>query len=119
MSFARIKSMILGSLRLLVVAFACTMLFLGNALPAAAIGSSPSNPSKGEEPLDQIFEESKDVTDSQPMSLEETQKKANEGLNEVQGAADRDRMYTPENSQNATSVKDQVQNLLENVTGKK
>ncbi|GAB4383099.1 MAG: hypothetical protein Kow00121_44400 [Elainellaceae cyanobacterium] len=118
MNFARINSMILRSVRVLVVAFACAMLFFTNALPAAAISSTPSNYSKGEEPLDKIFEDSQDVTDSPPMSMEETQQRANEGINEIQGASDRERMYTPENSE-GTTAKDQAQNVLERITGKK
>jgi hypothetical protein len=51
--------------------------------------------------------------------LEETQQRANEGLNSVQGAADIEKMKRPENSQQAKTVEDQVKNALGKLTGNK
>lgn len=115
MKLSRIFSV---TLRTVFVVFTCAVLIMSNAFPAAAISSSRSNPSQGEAPLDNIFEKSEEVTKAPPLSMEETQKRANEGINEIQGAADREQMYRPENS-NATTGKDQLQNVLEKVTGKK
>jgi hypothetical protein len=114
MKFSRIISI---TLKTVLVAFTCALMILNSAFPALAMESSRSNPSAGEAPLDRIFEKSEEVTKADPLSMEETQRRANEGINEIQGAADKDQMYRPENS-NATTPKQQFQNALEKVTGK-
>ncbi|WP_416666516.1 hypothetical protein [Egbenema bharatensis] len=116
MNFSRIIS---NAIRAVLVVFICTLLVVSNAFPAAAIGSSQSNPTEGDTRLDEIFRKSEEVTKADPLSMEETQRRANEGLNEVQGAADVNQMYRPEDAPQATTGKDQLQNVLERATGKK
>ena len=48
------------------------------------------------------------------MSLEETQKKANEGINEVQGDADSEKMKNPSNTR-ATSFEQQVKKAVSKI----
>lgn len=91
------------------------LLFVSNAFPAAAV---TSNPTKGEDQLLQIEKESQKVIQGQPMGLEETQRKANEGFNEVQGAADADKMKNASNT-SATSFEQQVKDIVQNITGQK
>ncbi len=117
MNFSPLKA-ILRPMRVLVIAFACTVLFFSNMLPAAAIGSSQSRPSQGSVRMDEIQRKSEEVTKADPLSLEETQKEANKGINEIQGDANKDKMFRPENSRQATSVEEQVEHALEKVTGR-
>lgn len=105
--------------RFLVVAFTCALLLLTNAIPASAISSPKSDPTEATDQLNQIQRKTDEKATQPPLGLEETQKEANKGLNEVQGDADLDKMNRPENSQGATTVEDEVKNLLEKVTGKK
>jgi hypothetical protein len=109
----------LRPVRFLIVAFTCALLVFSHAFPAAAISTQQSNPEKGETQLLGTQKETDKLTAQPPPGLKETQKKANEGLNEVQGAADIDKMNRPENSQQATSFEDQAENFLEKITGKK
>jgi hypothetical protein len=108
----------LRPVRFLVAAFVSTLLFLTNAFPALAISTSPSSLQKGEAPINDIYEKSKDVLKAEPRTQEELQTEANKGINEIQGDADRDQMNTPENSQDAVTAKEQLERVLERVTGK-
>ncbi|MBW4675477.1 MAG: hypothetical protein KME52_16060 [Desmonostoc geniculatum HA4340-LM1] len=108
----------LRPVRFLVVAFTCALLLLSSAFPAFAIDSYQSKPTEGETQLLDIQRETDEAARKPPIGLEETQRKSNEGLNEVQGAADFDKQKRPENSQSATTVEENVKNLLDKVTGK-
>jgi len=117
MNLTRFYSLILSPVRFLVVAFACTLIFFSSALPAAAIVNSPSSPYKGEEHLNEIQKRTDQAVIDPPLSLKEIQKGQQAqkgGLNEVQGAADLNKMSTPENSGQATSVIDEVKEALRN-----
>jgi hypothetical protein len=109
----------LRPVRFIIVAFTCALLIFSNALPAAAIGSQPSNAQDEVTQLTGIQKETDQLSTEAPPGLEETQKRANEGLNSVQGAADIEKMKRPENSAQATTVEDEVKNLLNKVTGNK
>lgn len=114
----KINFTMLRPVRFLVVAFACAMLFFASAFPAVAGGlSTPSSPTKGEAPLDNILEESQNALRDEPRTLEEVTEKASQGPNEVQGGADLDQMKRPDNS-NAVTIQERVEEILENVTGK-
>ncbi|MDM9379916.1 hypothetical protein QUB80_04280 [Chlorogloeopsis sp. ULAP01] len=114
----KIVASFLRPMRFVVLAFTCALLLLSNALPAAAIESYKSNP---QEATDQLLETQRRTDESvskPPLGLEETQKRTSGGgLNEVQGAADVEKMNRPENSQQATSVEEEVSNFLKKVTG--
>lgn len=109
----------LRPVRFIIVAFTCALLIFSYAFPAAAtIGSTTSNPEDEVTQLTGIQKETDQLSTQAPPGLEETQKRANEGLNEIQGAADIEKMKRPENSGQATSVEDQVKRVLDKVTGK-
>lgn len=108
----------LRPVRFLIAAFVATLLFFSNAVPAFAISTSPSSPTKGEAPINDIYEKSEDVLKGEPRTQAELRDTAAEGVNEVQGAADLDQMNTPENSQDAVTAKEQVERVLEKITGK-
>ncbi|KAB8331969.1 hypothetical protein SD80_020855 [Scytonema tolypothrichoides VB-61278] len=110
---------VLRPVRFLIVAFTCALLIFSYAFPAVAIGTQRSNLEKGETQLLETQKETDKATAKPPLGLKETTEKANEGLNEIQGAADIDKMNRPENSQQATSAEEQVENFLEKITGKK
>jgi hypothetical protein len=112
-------SSLVRPVRFLVVAFTCVLLLLTNAFPALAIDTTKSAPTEGTVQLNEIQLKTDEKATEAPLGLEETQAETYQGLNEVQGDADFDKMKRPENSQNATTVKDQVENFLEKVTGNK
>lgn len=117
MSFTRFSAMVLRPLRFLVIAFACTLLIFSNAFPAAAAGTtSQSRPTDGETQLKKIYDESEKSLNSGLDSMKEVQERASRGVNEVQSGGDLDKMSTPENSQQATTFKDRVEQALEKVT---
>ncbi|MBE9037835.1 hypothetical protein [aff. Roholtiella sp. LEGE 12411] len=109
---------ILHPVRFLVVAFTCALLFLSSAFPAFAIDSYQSDPTEATTQLLETQRETDEVAKSAPLGLKEVQNKSNEGLNEVQGAADIDKQKRPSNSQSSTSVEENVKNFLGKVTGK-
>lgn len=103
--------------RLIVVAFACTFIFLFNAFPALAISSYQSEPTEGPTQLLETQRKTDEVAKEPPIGMKESQEKTRRGLNEVQGAADIEKMKRPENSQRATSVEQEVEGFLEKITG--
>ncbi|WP_414526976.1 hypothetical protein [Nodularia chucula] len=114
-----VLSMLLRPVQFLIVACACTLLFLSSAAPAFAISSYQSDIEEGTTQLLETQKRTDEVAKSQPLNQKQTQERTNQGLNEVQGDADIDQMKNPGNSSSSTSVEDNVQNFLEKVTGKK
>ncbi|WP_427162206.1 hypothetical protein ACQFX9_11960 [Aliinostoc sp. HNIBRCY26] len=112
-------SCVLRPFKFLIIAFTCALLLLSSTSPAFAIESYKSDPTEATTQLLETQRQTDEVAKSPPPTLEEVQRKSNEGLNEVQGAADIEKMKRPENSQSATSVEDEVKSFLEKVTGNK
>jgi hypothetical protein len=123
------------SFRLFVASCVCALILFSNALPAYSLpnipnpfasdnnsnaAATPTSPTEGEEQLRGIEAGGqKTVNRSQDLlSGEEVMRKSNEGLNEVQGAADIDKMKRPSNTQ-AESVEGIIQEKLEEATGQK
>jgi hypothetical protein len=107
----------LRPVRFVIVAFTCVLVFFSSAFPAFAIGSTQSAPEDATTQLLDTQRKTDAISTQAPPGLEQVQEEANKGLNEVQGDADIDKMKRPENSQNATSVEDNVKKLLQKVTG--
>ncbi|WP_190511425.1 hypothetical protein [Oscillatoria sp. FACHB-1407] len=101
-------------------AIVCAVMFLSNVLPAYAIHSTPSNPRSGETPLNEIYERSEDALRAEPRTMKDLETEAGKGINEVQGDADlnSNQMNRPDNSQNAVSAEEQVENVLRKLTHK-
>jgi hypothetical protein len=118
----KLKLSALRPIRLLLVAFACAFLMFSYASPAYSDTPQPTGttkaPQQGESNLLDIEKEAQEAVLKDPYSREQTQAKANEGLNEIQGAANIDKMKRPENTQ-ATSVEQKSKKFLEGMTGKK
>lgn len=122
MRFLRLKLSALRPLRFLVACCISALIVFSHALPAK---SDPVNPTsgrtdsgQGEQKLLNIEKDAQKAAIKDPYSRGETQAKANEGLNEIQGAEDADKMSRPENSQDAISVEDKSKNFLDKLTGK-
>jgi hypothetical protein len=118
-----------GSLRLFVAACVCALILFSNIAPAYSLPNpfasdkpaQASDPTKGEDKLLGIEEGAqKTVNRSQDLlSGKEVMKNSAEGqLNEVQGAADLDKMKRPSNSQ-GESIEEIIQDKLEGATGEK
>ena len=115
-------------LRLFVAGCACALILFSNVLPAYSLPNpfssnnttESSNPTKGEDNLLDIEEGAqKTVNRSQDLlSGKEVMEKSNEGINEVQGAADADQMKRPSNSQGET-IEGILEEKLEEATGQK
>ncbi|MGF1459543.1 MAG: hypothetical protein ACFBSG_11005 [Leptolyngbyaceae cyanobacterium] len=100
-----------------VALFVCTLLFIGSATSAFAIGSTPSDSSKGVAELNDLKETSRKAVRDEPRSKDEVKGKAQRGPNEVQGDADLNKMKNPGNSQQSKTVAEQAENALENLAG--
>jgi 3-dehydroquinate dehydratase len=107
----------LRPMRVVVAIVACVVLFLVATGPAFAMKGTQSQPSEGEAQLKGIYKESEDALRNPPLSLDRIQSKANEGhVNDVQGAADIEKMKRPGNSQQATSVEEDIEKALDKAT---
>ena len=114
MLFNKLNDWLKQSLRLVLATFICGLLFFSSAYPAGAV---TSNSTDGEANLNRIQAETDKVGrgDSNPRGIEEVTEKAQQGTNAVQGAADKDKMVKPEET-NATTVKEKAANFLDNLT---
>lgn len=104
------------ALQLLLVVTICTLSIVSFVLPASASESIQSQPRSSEAKLDKIYEKSEDALRDPPLSLDKVKEQANKGINEVQGGADAQKMKTPEDSQEATSVEEDIEQALDKVT---
>jgi TolA-binding protein len=102
-------------MRTVLAVVASVLLIFSAASPAVAFGNSSSSPAKGTAQMNDLQAESERAVKREPRDLKEVQRKAQEGPNEVQGRADMNKMNTPENSKQATTVREQVENAFEDV----
>jgi hypothetical protein len=109
---------LLYSIRALILTSICAVFIFTNAIPVLAIESYQSKPQEGTTQLLETQRLTDEVSRSAPPDLKATQERANKGINEVQGDADADKMKRPGNSKSAVTVKDEVKNVLDKVTGK-
>jgi len=111
MSFINFNLPINRLLRSFITVCFCALMFVSSAFPAFAVTSSPT---KGTDQLLGIEKEAQKAVLREPMSMEETEEKANQGINEIQGDADKDKMKNPSNT-NATSFDQQVRKAVSNI----
>ena len=101
------------------IACACALLIFSVAAPASAFGNSSSKPSDGVESLGGVRQKSENAAASDAKgganSTRSVSKDASEGLNGVQGTANKKDMISPEDT-NATTVKAKVEEALEAIT---
>lgn len=99
----------LSLLRGLVITVVCAAVFLVYMPGALAFGSTPSSTDQGTTRMDRVYEEAeKSVQPENALDGDKMIDRANRGLNEVQKDADINQMNRPENSEQATSVMDQI-----------
>jgi hypothetical protein len=126
MRFINFNLSALRLVRFLVAACVCVLLVFSHAFPAYSESgnispqptSNQNSPQQGEANLLDIEKEAQEATQEKPYSREETQNKANPGLNEIQGTADIGNMSRPENAK-GNSVEDKSKDFLEALTGRK
>jgi hypothetical protein len=121
-----LQSLFTTSIRILVTVCFCTFIFLSNSIPAFAVTSSPT---EGPARLNDIQKRTDDLTKSTDdiakqdrsvfPSLKEVQSNSQKGLNEIQGDADKDKMISPEDAKDVTTVKDSIEKTLSKVKGDK
>lgn len=117
MNYRRLFSTIARSVTAIAL---CLTLAFSHASPSLAVSSYGSSNSAKTEATDQltgIQKQTDRVAASAPLNREQTQARSEKGLNEVQADADKDKMYRSSNSQDATTVKEQVEDFLGNITG--
>lgn len=107
----KLNNWLKSSLRLVLTAFICGLLFISSAYPAQAVTSKTT---EGEASLNRVQAKTDDVARSNPRGIDEVTKEAQKGLNAVQGDADRDKMISPEET-DATTVEEKTGNFLENL----
>jgi hypothetical protein len=121
-----LQSFLRTSIRILVTVCFCTIIFASNSVPAFAVTSRPT---EGTAKLNDIQKRTDDLTKrtddiskqdhSVFPSLKEVQSASEEGLNEIQGDADKDKMISPEDAKNATTVEDSFKKAFSKVKGDK
>jgi hypothetical protein len=84
------------------------------AQAANLFNNSKSKLTDGVEQLQKIDDKAQQEIDNPAMNLEEIEKRAQGGLNEVQGAADKDKMHTSNSSEPAIGKK--IEKALDKVT---
>ena len=107
----KLNNWLKSSIRLVLTVLACGLLFISSAYPAQAATSKPSD---GEVSLNEIQAKTEKVARSNPRGIDEIIEESQNGLNAVQGGADKDKMISPEDT-DATTVKEQAANLLDNL----
>lgn len=119
-----LRSLFTTSIRILMTVCFCAMIFAFNSVPAFAV---TSNPSDGTTKLNEIQKRTDDLTKSTDdiakqdrsvyPSLKQVQSASKEGLNEIQGDADKDKMISPEDAKDATTVADSIKKTFSKVKG--
>lgn len=121
MNYSRFGKMVSRLTQTLAVIFTCTLLLFTNVVPAFAATANTtqakSDPTKGSERLYDVQKKSEEALRHPPLDMKSVQDESNQGLNEVQGAADIEDMNRPSNSQKATSIEEKAEQILEKVTG--
>lgn len=102
-------STLVSSLRPLMIAAACALVLFVSATPAFALGGSSSSPEKGVEQLDGVQEKSEAAISEDQSNVA---KNAKEGLNGVQGAANKKDMLSSSDASGDT-VEDTIEAALE------
>ena len=109
---------LMSKARPVAIALACAFTIFSMAAPAMAFGNSSSSADKGLEQLDSVQEKSEEaITGSidNANDGESVRRNSQEGLNGVQGAANKQNMKTPRSS-SANSIEENIKEALEDVT---
>lgn len=109
---------VFAAVKPLAIAAACALLIFSSATPALAFGGGDSKPSKGLEQLNSVQEKSEQAAASSAKSgangTTSVMKDANEGLNGVQGAANKSDMISNDEA-SGTTIEGKIENVLEDI----
>lgn len=111
-------SALFARLRPFAIAAACALLIFSSMSPAYAFGGARSDKAKGLEQLEGVQKESEKAISGSIKSdndRESVTKNSQEGLNGVQGAANKENMISPDNAQ-GTTIEENIKEALESVT---
>ena len=89
-----------------------TLLFLGLLMPPS-LALQGSDPTKGTAQMPESMKAAEDVAKSAPMSMEEVEERSKEGINEVQGGADKDRMYKSNTNQPGPAIVKDIKKAID------
>lgn len=112
MLFSKLNNWLKSSIRMVLTVLVCGLLFVSMANPVQAATSKPTD---SEANLNRIQKKTDDVARSNPRGIDEVTKEAQKGTNAVQGAADADKMVSPDEA-DATTVKEKAANFFDNLT---
>lgn len=107
-------SMLAAWVKPTLIAASCALVIFANATPALAFGNSSSKASDGLEQLDKVQQKSENAISSSTSEAKRVVENAKEGLNGVQGKANKAKMVSP-NDANGTSIEENIENALEDV----
>ncbi|MEO0647159.1 MAG: hypothetical protein AAFZ17_13540 [Cyanobacteria bacterium J06650_10] len=109
----------LSQLRPFMIAAACAIVLFANATPAIAFGGSDSSPDKGLEQLNGVQNKSEQaITENNKndmSSMRQVSKNSREGLNGVQGAANKKDMTSP-SSADGNTIEGNIEEALDEIT---
>ena len=109
----------LRPVRLLLAVCLCASILFANAFPAFAVSSTPTKgDAEAAKTMKAVTEVSRDVAKSAPLSREQTQARANQGLNEIQADSGLEQMKNPGTSEGVPSAEESVKQKLENIVKK-
>ena len=115
--FSRVSTA-LNQLRPFVIAAACAIVLFANATPALAFGGSNSSPDKGLEQLDGVQNKSEQAITkdgkNDMSSMRKVSKNSREGLNGVQGAANKGDMISPSDA-NGNTIEGNIEEALDEI----
>ena len=101
------------------IALACALLVFTSSTPALAFGNSNSTPDEGVVELDSVQNKSEDAISGPESGVignpDKVKENAQQGLNGVQGTANKKEMANPANAKGQT-VEENIKNALEEVT---
>lgn len=87
-----------------------SFLVMSLMFPALA---NPSSPTKGEANLNDIQAKTDQLAKQDPPSLKDIQARTGKGgINEVQGTADKDKMISPKDAKDNTTIEEQIKDFL-------
>jgi hypothetical protein len=100
--------------RFLFTALMCTLLLFAGVTPAQAGNMAKSKPTDGTDQLQKIDAKAQTAIDKPATNLKQIEERSKNGLNEVQGSADKDKMYTSKSSKPV--VADKLEKALDKAT---
>ncbi len=93
--------------------FCSALLFLGLTM-APSLASQGSDPTQGTTQMPETMKAAEDVAKSAPMSIEEIEERNKDGLNEVQGDADKDKMYKSNTNKPGPAIVQDIKKAIDN-----